>query len=146
MQTKIWGTVCMLCFQLSCVMIVAARPLSVIDDKSSVDVSLLSLSNHSFALLPSVQAIAALKEGNDADALMALAKLSALLESLPVLEPDSTNVELIADELEGWADPALRSRVLEIACHVDPKKRPVLAAMVGLAEAAGQQQQPATES
>jgi len=90
-----------------------------------------------------VDAIAALKEYKDADALMALSKLSALLESLPVLEPDSTNVELIADELEGWAEPALRSRVLELAGEADPKKKAVVAAMVGLADAAGQQQQQA---
>ena len=90
------------------------------------------------------QAIAALKEYKDADALMALSKLSALLESLPVLEPESTNVELIADELEGWAEPALRSRVLELAGEADPKKKAVVAAMVGLADAAGQQQQAGT--
>lgn len=64
---------------------------------------------------------------------MALVKLSALLEGLPgVLQPNSTNVGLIADELKTWAALNLRRNVLVLSIQIDTATGPVVGAMLGV--------------
>jgi hypothetical protein len=84
-------------------------------------------------LLPRPQAITALKQEEETQALMALARLLALLEGLPgVLQPSSTNVGLIADELKTWAALNLRRNVLVLSCQLDAATGPVVGAMLGV--------------
>jgi len=96
------------------------------------------------------------RRGADGDALVALAKLSALLEGLPGVlggeaapsghetgdgqgqgaaagarsSPVAPEVELVAGELNAWAPVAARERVLALFCQVDPQRAALVARLL----------------
>lgn len=80
------------------------------------------------------QAYTATKKGDDVAAAQALIQLASLLQGLPLLPPDSSQVGLIADELQGWADAdalqQLQSAVQQLV--VEPEQQQVVIAMLGM--------------
>jgi hypothetical protein len=82
--------------------------------------------------------------GADADALLALDRLAALLDGLPGVlggeaaagaggsstEAVAPEVELVASELNKWAPVAARERVLALYCQLDPGRAALVARML----------------
>jgi len=81
-----------------------------------------------------LQAYTAAKKGDDVASTQALFQLANLLMRLPIIEPSSSQVELIADELKGWADRDILLRLQEVLLQVleDPKQQQVVTGMLGL--------------
>jgi hypothetical protein len=67
---------------------------------------------------PAPQAIATLEKGDDTGALIALSQLGSLLGGMPVLEADSSEVQLVAGELNSWAAVAVREKILLLMAQV----------------------------
>lgn len=81
-----------------------------------------------------LQAYTAAKKGDDVASTQALFQLANLLMRLPIIETSSSQVELIADELKGWADRDILLRLQEVLLQVleDPKQQQVVTGMLGL--------------
>jgi hypothetical protein len=70
---------------------------------------------------PRAQGIAALEKGDDSSALIALSQLASLLDRMPVLGgADSSEVQLVAGELNSWATVAVREKILLLMAQVRP--------------------------
>lgn len=79
-----------------------------------------------------LQAYTAVKKGDDVAAAQALVQLSSLLLGLPILEPGSSQVELIAEELQGWADADVLQQLRDTAVRmVEPANQKVVFGMLG---------------
>ncbi|KAF8070922.1 hypothetical protein HT031_001003 [Scenedesmus sp. PABB004] len=79
-----------------------------------------------------IEAYTAAKKGDDVAAATALAALSSLLGGMPLLSPGSSQVDLIAEELAGWAEPDVLARLGDTArTLVEPEQQAVVAAMLG---------------
>lgn len=83
--------------------------------------------------LLSLQAYTAAKKGEDVAMAQALVQLSSLLQGLPVLEANSSQVGLIADELQGWADADVLQSLQDAARNfVESDQQKVVIGMLGL--------------
>lgn len=79
-----------------------------------------------------LQAYTAARQGDHVAAAQALVQLSSLLLGLPILEPKSSQVELIAEELQGWADADVLQQLRDTAAKmVEPANREVVFGMLG---------------
>lgn len=81
-----------------------------------------------------LQAYTAAKKGDDVASAQCLFQLANLLTTLPMIEPGSSQVELIADELKGWADRDILQRLQEVLQQVleAPQQQQVVSGMLGL--------------
>jgi hypothetical protein len=63
-----------------------------------------------------------------------LFQLANLLARLPIIEPGSSQVELIADELKGWADREVLQQLQQVLNQVleAPEQQKVVSGMLGL--------------
>ena len=63
-----------------------------------------------------------------------LFQLANLLARLPIIEPGSSHVELIADELKGWADREVLQQLQQVLNQVleAPEQQKVVSGMLGL--------------
>jgi hypothetical protein len=63
-----------------------------------------------------------------------LFQLANLLARLPIIEPGSSQVELIADELKGWADRDVLQQLQQVLNQVleAPEQQKVVSGMLGL--------------
>lgn len=100
-----------------------------------------SASQHAYAttapLLPVLleQAYTAAKKGDDVASAQCLFQLANILAVLPIIEPGSGQVELISDELKGWADRDILLRLQEVLMQVlqqEPAQQKVVSGMLGL--------------
>jgi hypothetical protein len=92
------------------------------------------------ALLPtahhaSTQAYTAAKKGDDVASTQCLFQLANLVVTLPVIEPGSAQVALIADELQTWTDRDVTRRLQEVLLQLleAPQQQHVVNGMLGLA-------------
>jgi hypothetical protein len=63
-----------------------------------------------------------------------LFQLANLLARLPIIEPGSSQVELIAEELKGWADREVLQQLQQVLNQVleAPVQQKVVSGMLGL--------------
>jgi hypothetical protein len=63
-----------------------------------------------------------------------LFQLANLLARLPIIEPGSSQVELIAEELKGWADREVLQQLQQVLNQVleAPEQQKVVSGMLGL--------------
>eukprot|EP00775_Hariotina_reticulata_P006245 gene6245-6481_t len=80
-----------------------------------------------------VEAYTATKKEDLVAANQALFQLASLLEGLPILEANSSQVDLISDELTGWAERSVLEKLKAIAVQlVDPSRQGLVTSMLGL--------------
>lgn len=80
-----------------------------------------------------LQAYTNAKKGDQVASGQCLFQLANLLTTLPIIEPGSSQIELIADELKGWADRDILQQLQEVLNQVlEPEQQKVAAGMFGL--------------
>lgn len=80
-----------------------------------------------------VEAYTNAKKGDQVASGQCLFQLANLLTVLPIIEPGSAQVELIADELKGWADRDILQQLQEVVGQVlEPEQQKVVTGMFGL--------------
>lgn len=82
------------------------------------------------------QAYTAAKKGDDVASTQCLFQLANLIAQLPVIEPGSAQVALIADELRTWTDRDILLRLQEVLLQLleAPQQQAVVSGMLGLAQ------------
>jgi hypothetical protein len=85
-------------------------------------------------LLPCLQAYTAAKKGDEVASTQCMFQLANILSMLPIIEPGSSQVELIADELKGWADRDILQRLQQTLTQVlqAPEQHKVINTMLGM--------------
>jgi hypothetical protein len=80
------------------------------------------------------QAYTAAKKGDDVASTQCLFQLANLVAKMPVIEPSSAQVDLIADELRTWTDRGVLLRLQEVLLQLleEPQQRAVVGGMLGL--------------